>query len=611
MLFERHWKTISNMTYSHNFHIPVMGIGFTIDTPAKVAQYGISSVISLVDDVLIEKMREFYCKKFNFPFQEISDKMEDFRAQRITAYLNVIDRVSKERLEELRSSINKKGGDFEKYIEMLPDLSELKQKFQHFVQSNNFKGLQKWFSENLPLGSIDVNIMTKLDRETYKNNEKLPQQYNDAHAALRGFAESDLSSSLILSAGMNPRLYSYMENFQDFFPNEKGEIKKKIILKVSDYRSALIQGKFLAKKGIWVSEYRVESGLNCGGHAFATDGYLMGPILEEFKTNRKDLIATTHEILAATLAAKGKVVPEQPMEIKITAQGGVGTAEEHGFLTDYYDIDSVGWGTPFLLSPEVTNVDDHTLELLLEAKEKDLYLSGVSPLGVPFNNLRGNSKDAEQAKNIAKGRPGSACPNKFVELNKEFGDKAICIASRQYQFLKLRELKKLHANDDEAYQKAFDKVVEKSCICVGLGTSVLLNNKLDFKKEGPGVSVCPGPNMAYYSKKVSLKEMVGHIYGKTNVIERTDRPHMFLKELGLYVDYLKNSIEEMAKPLTEKNQKYVDTFHDNLIDGIEYYKTLFSEKTKQFQSKKSQLLNSLEQYREELNSLRVKVLEAL
>ena len=40
----------------HSFHIPVMGTGFTIDTPLKVARYGISSVISLVDDVLIEQV---------------------------------------------------------------------------------------------------------------------------------------------------------------------------------------------------------------------------------------------------------------------------------------------------------------------------------------------------------------------------------------------------------------------------------------------------------------------------------------------------------------------------------------------------------------------------
>jgi hypothetical protein len=31
---------------SHAFHIPVLGLGFSIDTPLKVARYGISSVIS-------------------------------------------------------------------------------------------------------------------------------------------------------------------------------------------------------------------------------------------------------------------------------------------------------------------------------------------------------------------------------------------------------------------------------------------------------------------------------------------------------------------------------------------------------------------------------------
>lgn len=46
----------------HTFHIPVMGTGFTIDTPFKVAKYGISSVVSLVDDILVENMREYYSK---------------------------------------------------------------------------------------------------------------------------------------------------------------------------------------------------------------------------------------------------------------------------------------------------------------------------------------------------------------------------------------------------------------------------------------------------------------------------------------------------------------------------------------------------------------------
>ena len=139
-------------------------------------------------------------------------------------------------------------------------------------------------------GSIDVNIMTKGDRDAYRDGQKLPPECGDASAALRGFASSTLSSSIVFSAGINPRLYSYAAKFDDFFPDENGQLKKKIILKVSDFHSAEVQGKFLAKRGLWVSEYRIESGLNCGGHAFATNGHLLGPMLEEFKQKRPELI---------------------------------------------------------------------------------------------------------------------------------------------------------------------------------------------------------------------------------------------------------------------------------------------------------------------------------
>ena len=74
----------------HNFHIPVMGIGFTIDTPIKVAHLGIDSVVSLVDDELIEKIRKKVCKTFNTEYTEITNKVNDFRALRITSYLNLM-----------------------------------------------------------------------------------------------------------------------------------------------------------------------------------------------------------------------------------------------------------------------------------------------------------------------------------------------------------------------------------------------------------------------------------------------------------------------------------------------------------------------------------------
>ena len=479
-------------------------------------------------------------------------------------------------------------------MDMLPEYSELKLSYKRFSQKNySKKELKEWIQNNLIPGSADVNIMTKVDKENYYKNEKLPTEYNDAHAALRGFANSNLNSSIILSAGINPRLYGYFETFDDFYPDENGYLKKKIVLKVSDYRSAIIQGKFLAKKGLWISEYRIESGLNCGGHAFASDGYLMGPILEEFRIQKETLIQTTHEILKLSLKNKNRVYPDSPMDVKITAQGGVGTSEEHQFLLDYYQLDSVGWGTPFLLVPEVTNVDSDTLKMLTEAKDDDLYLSKISPLGVPFNSLRGNTKDIEKMELAAKGRPGSSCPRKYLISNTEFTEKPICPASRQYQNLKLKEFDSSNLNDEE-YKKRYNKLVEKSCICVGLETSALLRNEIDTKVDGNAVSICPGPNMAYFSEIVSLQKMADHIYGRTNIITRDDRPNMFIKEISIYINYLKEKIDEAEKPISEKELKYFSAFQQNMNDGIEYYKDLFANIMVTSEEAKFDILNDLE-----------------
>ncbi|MCD6184967.1 MAG: hypothetical protein J7K84_04145, partial [Deltaproteobacteria bacterium] len=554
----------------HTFHIPVMGIGFTIDTPIKVAKYGISSVISLVDDCLIEKIREFYCKKMAIPFAAIGAKEEDSRAKRITSYLNLVNRIVEKNFKELKASPFNKGSEIIKYLEMLPEHSKLRQIYNEMLQTKDSEAVNKmqiWLKKNLIVGSIDVNIMTKVDKINHKGGEVLPSDYNDAHAALRGFAVSDLHASIVLSAGINTSLYSHMACFNDFYPDKNYFLKKKIILKVSDFRSAVTQGKFLAKKGLWVSEYRIESGLNCGGHAFPTQGHLLGPILEKFKEDKEKLISTTHNVLVKALKHKNKPFSETPLNLKITIQGGITTSKEHDFLLNYYNLDSTGWGTPFLLVPEVTNVDPTTLELLCNALEDDLYLSHISPLGVPFNTVRGNTKDKEKQMLIEKGRPGSICPKKFLVSNTEFTKYAICTASSQYQRQKIKELKKQFSDQNE-YQKQFNKIVEKACICVGLGTSALLVKKIDAKLEGKGVSICPGPIMAYFSKIVSLKEMVDHIYGRINLIKENNRPHMFIKELELYMDYLKKAISETLKPLQTKEIKYFESFHSNLQEGI-------------------------------------------
>ncbi len=594
-----------NKTVPHTFHIPVLGIGYSIDTPVKVAHLGISSVISLLDDMLMEKLREFYSKKFDLPFQAISEKIDDFRAKRITAYLNMVDKIAKDKFEELKATYDHKSSELSKYIDMLHDSSSLKQKFEQLKQDWDKFDVKSWIQENLSMGSIDVNIMTKVDKENYRNNVKLPIEYNDGHAALRGFVNSDLSSSVVLSAGMSPRLYNYLETFDEFYPDIEFKLKKKITLKVSDHRSALIQGKYLAKKGLWVSEYRIESGLNCGGHAFPTNGFLLGPVLEEINRNREDLISQTFELLKVALKAKKRPCPDKPLNIKITAQGGVGTAEEHQFLAEHYQIDSVGWGTPFLLVPEVVNVDEKTLDLLCNAKEEDLFISNISPLGVPFNNLKGNTKDLEKEAYIQRHTPGNPCPKKYAALSNEFGEPTLCTASRKYQKLKIEELKNSGLSEFE-FKQEYDKVVDKSCICVGLGTSALLVNHLDTRIEKPGVSICPGPNMAYFSEVMTLKEMVDHIYGKINVIKRKDRPHMFIKELMIYIDYLKNRLDETARPWSEKQEEYFTTFSENLDKGIQYYKELFSTVKHSIQDKKNKWMTDLENFENQLKNMPIR-----
>jgi hypothetical protein len=464
---------------------------------------------------------------------------------------------------------------------------------------------QELLRKKILCGEIHVNIMTKIDRTNYsKENVPLPVEFNDAHAALRGFANSGLNSSLVLSAGLNPRLFGYMASFDSFFPDSNGVLKKKIILKVSDYRSAIIQGKFLAKKGLWVSEFRIESGLNCGGHAFATDGYLLGPILSEFNENKVFLINTLFEIYSTALKNINKEFSKIPPDIKFTVQGGVGTYEEHKFLMDFYNVDSVGWGSPFLLVPEVVNIDEKTMGLIARSEESGFFISNISPMGVPFNTVKGTTGELEKQMRVGAGKPGAVCLKKHLFYNTEFTEKPICTASRQYQKLKIEEIKNRNLDEVE-YKKLFDEITAKECLCIGLGNSTLLKNNMETYPGLKGVTVCPGPNMAYFSEIVTLKEMVGHIYGKANIIKRNDRPNMFVQELKLYVNYLKTKIDNASEQLTDLQIKYFENFQINLNNGINYYKELFSNIINPFEGATFKILNDLECLQKELNCIKI------
>ncbi len=583
-----------------------MGLGYTIDTPLKVAHLGISSVVSIIEDELVERMREHHCRLSGEPFEEIKKPSQDHRARRITAYLDLLQRLVDRNTERVRRTPLASGSESALFFELLPPGSPVQERYREVMAmapGAEREAAEEALRARITPGAIDVNIMAKIDPTNYgPDGLPLPDEFCDAMAAFRGFANSTLRSGIVLSAGYNPRLYNYVAQFADFLPDAEGRLRKQVILKVSDLRSAQVQGRLLAKKGVWVSEFRIESGLNCGGHAFATDGLLMGPILQDFADHRsalaQELFTTCNEMLAG-LGKQG--FREQPPQ-RVTAQGGIGTAAEDRFLLEHYGVDGTGWGSPFLLVPEVTNVDDATLQQLTHARPEDFFLSNASPLGVPFHNFRPSSSEQQRKSRLAKGRPGGPCYKDFLSSNTEFTERPICTASRQYQHLKLQQLRAT-ITDPIALAREEAAVTDRDCLCEGLGAGALLKAGLSPAHKLEAVAICPGPNTAYFSKVVSLRTMVDHIYGRTDLLAGVERPHMFIKELGLYVDHYKRELERCANEMNAKQRRRLSTFRDNLLEGIRHYGGLVQTAFADAAADAERFRTALEHQAEELRTL--------
>jgi hypothetical protein len=155
-------------------------------------------------------------------------------------------------------------------------------------------------------------------------------------------------------------------------------------------------------------------------------------------------------------------------------------------------------------------------------------------------------------------------------LNTEFTDIPICPASRAYVKRKLQHLPEegLSAEQLAVVQK---NVLSKSCICHDLGGSTSL--KYDIDPEATP-SICCGPSILDFSKISSLEEMVAHIYGRLSLITNDQRPHMFIKELMLYIDSLRKETKMFSLKLSAQKPAYFRKFKENLCVGIEYYRSL-------------------------------------
>ncbi len=169
----------------HNFSIPVMGTGHSIDSPIRVGPYGIDSVISVVDDLLVERIRKHYCRKFDLPYENIGRTEEDGRARRITAYLNTVKEIVRETFDSIKNQPFFESNDKVTYFELLPGGHPLKQKYEQLMLAE--EGTQRdrlscELSRRMRPGSIDVNIMAGQDKLHQRRRADEP----GVLAALRG-----------------------------------------------------------------------------------------------------------------------------------------------------------------------------------------------------------------------------------------------------------------------------------------------------------------------------------------------------------------------------------------------------------------------------------------
>jgi hypothetical protein len=87
-------------------------------------------------------------------------------------------------------------------------------------------------------------------------------------------------------------------------------------------------------------------------------------------------------------------------------------------------------------------------------------------------------------------------------------------------------------------------------------------------------------------------------------MERTDRPHVFINELKINVNYLEAKIKDNNIP-TEKSNVLIEEFRQYFLNGIKYYENLFSTEKVDSESIKLDSLRQLEELKNRLIHLKV------
>ena len=119
-------------------------------------------------------------KNITYPLPYNKEDDVDYRAKRITAYLDLLNDLIENQISEMKSEPFTLESDNTKYFKLLPDTHPMKAVFQQMEQSSGKEKeqLETQCRNFIRPGAIDVNIMTKLDRTNRDiNNQELPDKY--------------------------------------------------------------------------------------------------------------------------------------------------------------------------------------------------------------------------------------------------------------------------------------------------------------------------------------------------------------------------------------------------------------------------------------------------
>jgi len=142
-----------------------------------------------------------------------------------------------------------------------------------------------------------------------------------------------------------------------------------------------------------------------------------------------------------------------------------------------------------------------------------------------------------------------------------------------------------------------ENILSKSCICHDLAGVATVKNGID---NNATPAICCGPTIVNFSKIATLEEMVDHIYGRLSLLTNPDRPHMFIREIMIYIEYLRKEIEKCSLKLSTHTPEHFREFKANLLKGIDNYSRIAEQI---IEEQKELFLDELKTLKKEIESI--------